>query len=550
MLGTLSMHRYRLSALALLACMACLGAPLAYGATCPARPAPGSVVNNPLDLYSANGVLTAAFTLRSELANYLEECYIYQSSNGAVEAPTLHLYPGDQLDLSLTNRLSYVPPPPPTKRQAMSGMAKMSDMAKKPAATQGAATHDACDGGTMVATSTNIHFHGLNIPPVCHQDEILNTDIENTDPAFKYKFKVPANDSPGMYWYHPHLHGETTLQVNGGAAGALIVDGMQNVKPQVAGLPVRVFVIRQQFTNPNSWVAGPYQLTLNYQPAASPLPSPVIQPQPGVQEFWRVANASSQAFLNLAVSFGDTQQPLEIIALDGIPVTTSSTVTSIALPPAGRAEFIVTTPPLGQAATFQQAGFDTGPIGNPNGSQVLAVIQASSSAIEPPALPAARPKDVPTVPQRFAGLIAQTVTAHRKIYFAEATNGTNGPTEFFITVDGQTPKVFSMSDPPAITTTVGAVEDWTVENRTGETHAFHIHQIHFLFMAVNGVAQTDPQLRDTVVVPAWSGTGPYPSVSLRMDFRDPEIAGTFVFHCHVLDHEDAGMMQKIQVNPK
>jgi FtsP/CotA-like multicopper oxidase with cupredoxin domain len=538
------MDRYRISAWALLICMACLGSSLAHGATCPKRPVPGSVVNNPLDLYSANGVLTAAFTFRSELASYLEECYIYQGSSGAVEAPTLHLNPGDQLDLSLTNRLTYLPPPPPTKRSAM------PDMEKMPATSQGAARHDPCQGGTMVATSTNIHFHGLNIPPVCHQDEILNTDIENTDPAFKYQLRVPKNDAPGMYWYHPHLHGETTLQVNGGAAGALIVDGMQNVKPQVAGLPERVFVIRQQFTNPNSWVAGPYQLTLNYQPAASPLPSPIIQMQPGVREFWRVANASSQAFLTLAVSFGDTQQPLEIIALDGIPVTSSSTVTSIALPPAGRAEFIVTAPPAGQAATFQQAGFDTGPIGNPNGSQVLALIQATTSAIEPPPLPAAHPKDVAAVPQRFAGLIAQAPTARRKIYFAEATNGSNGPTEFFITVDGQTPKLFSMSDPPAITTTVGAVEDWTVENRTGETHAFHIHQIHFLFMAVNGVAQEDPQLRDTVIVPAWSGTGPYPSVSLRMDFRDPEIAGTFVFHCHVLDHEDAGMMQKIQVNPR
>jgi FtsP/CotA-like multicopper oxidase with cupredoxin domain len=536
------MDRHRLFAWALLLGTACLGGSLAHGATCPQRPQPGSIVNNPLALYSANGVLTAAFTLRSEVTNYLEECYIYQSTGGAVEAPTLHLNPGDQLDLSLTNRLTYLPPPPPTR--AMRGMANMA--AKSP----GAATHNPCDGGTMVATSTNIHFHGLNIPPVCHQDEIINTDIENTDPAFQYQLRIPKNDAPGMYWYHPHLHGETTLQVNGGAAGALIVDGMQNVKPQVAGLPERVFVIRQQFSNPNSWVAGPYQLTLNYQPAASPLPSPVIQMQPGAREFWRVANASSQAFLTLAVSFGDTQQPLEIIALDGIPVSTSSTVTSIALPPAGRAEFIVTGPPVGQAANFQQAGFDTGPIGNPNGSQVLAVIQATTTAVEPPALPAAQPKAASAVPPRFAGLIAQTPTAHRKIYFAEATNGSNGPTEFFITVDGQTPKVFSMSDPPAITTTVGAVEDWTVENRTGETHAFHIHQIHFLFMAVNGVAQPDPQLRDTVIVPAWSGTGPYPSVSLRMDFRDPEIAGTFVFHCHVLDHEDAGMMQKIQVNPK
>src|SRR6202050_5001582 len=335
------MDRYRTSTLALLACMACLGGPLAYGAACPTRPGPGSVVNNPLDLYSANGVLTVAFTLRSELASYLEECYIYQSSSGAVEAPTLHLNPGDQLDLSLTNRLTYLPPPPPTKRSAM------PDMEKMPATAQGAARHDPCQGGTMVATSTNIHFHGLNIPPVCHEDEILNTDIENTDPAFKYQFRVPKNDSPGMYWYHPHLHGETTLQVNGGAAGALIVDGMQNVQPPVAGLPERVFVICQQFTNPNSWIPGPYQLTLNFQPAATPLPLPIIQMQPGATEFWRVANASSQAFLTLAVLFGQSAQPVEIIALDGIPVTSNYSQTSITLPPAGRAEFIVTGPSAG-----------------------------------------------------------------------------------------------------------------------------------------------------------------------------------------------------------
>jgi FtsP/CotA-like multicopper oxidase with cupredoxin domain len=517
---------------------------VAHAAACPTRPAPGTVVNNPLDLYSTNGVLTAAFTLRSELASYLEECYVYQSSTGAVEAPTLHLNPNDQLALSLTNRLTYVPPPPPSPRSPTPAMESMPGMA------QPAAAHNPCTGGTMAATSTNIHFHGLNIPPVCHQDEIINTDIENTDPAFKYKFRVPKNDSPGMYWYHPHLHGETTLQVNGGAAGALIVDGMQNVKPQVGGLPERILIVRQQFSNPNSWIPGPYQLTLNFQPAATPQPLPIIQMQPGATEFWRVANASSQAFLTLAVLFGQSAQPVEIIALDGIPVTSNYSQTSITLPPAGRAEFIVTGPPTGQAASFWQMGFNTGPIGNVNGAQELAVIQATTAAKEPPALPLAAAKAQPAVPQRFGGLIALAPTTTRSIYFAEATNGSNGPTEFFITVDGQTPTLFTMSAPPAITTTVGAVEDWTVENRTGETHAFHIHQIHFLFMAQNGVAQTNPQLQDTVVVPAWSGTGAYPSVTLRMDFRDPEIAGTFVFHCHVLDHEDAGMMAKIQVNPK
>jgi FtsP/CotA-like multicopper oxidase with cupredoxin domain len=168
---------------------------------CPARPSAGSLVSNPLDLYSQNGVLKAAFTMRSTLATHLEECFIYQSSNGAVEAPTLRLNPGDQLTLDLTNRLSYVPPspfrqgpppPPAEQRTTAASIPKMSAMSMRTTA------NDPCAGGAMVATSTNIHFHGLNIPPVCHQDDVLNTDIENTDPAFEYNIQIPANDPPGM----------------------------------------------------------------------------------------------------------------------------------------------------------------------------------------------------------------------------------------------------------------------------------------------------------------------------------------------------------------
>jgi FtsP/CotA-like multicopper oxidase with cupredoxin domain len=152
-------------------------------------------------------------------------------------------------------------------------------------------------------------------------------------------------------------------------------------------------------------------------------------------------------------------------------------------------------------------------------------------------------------PERFGGLLTQTPTAKRKLYFAEATQGSNGPTEYFITVDGQQPKVFNVNDPPAIVTQVGAVEDWTIENHAGETHAFHIHQIHFLVLAMNGQPVSDPELHDTITVPYWKGTGSFPSVKVRMDFRDPEIAGTFVYHCHILDHEDGGMMAKIRVDP-
>ena len=507
-------------------------------AACPARPQPGSAIHNPADLTSQNGVLNAAFTLRSVVqeSGFQQDCYIYKTGKGAVEAPTLRLNPGDTLKLSLTNRLTYSPPPPPSRSGAMAHM-----MSAAPSAT-------ACAGGPLIATSTNIHFHGLNVPPTCHKDDVLTTDIANTDPPFHYDFAIPKNDPPGLYWYHPHLHGETTLQVNAGAAGALIINGIEKFRPEVARLPERVFVIRQQFPG-GVWLPGPYELTVNYQPANFPnFPAPVLNVKPGVQEFWRVANATTQAFLKLQVWSGTKPQSLEVVALDGIPLAQTVNQNTIEIPPAGRAEFIVTTPAAGAVASFQNLSYNTGSIGNANLAEELARIVSSTGAEEPPALPAATP--APATPQRFAGLADATVTARRKLYFAEATSGSNGPTEFLMGVEGIIPKVFSPADPPAIVTKVGAVEDWTVENRTGETHAFHIHQIHFLYLELNGKKLPNPALRDTVIVPFWNGTGPYPSVKLRMDFREPQIAGTFVFHCHVLEHEDYGMMQKIEVDPK
>jgi FtsP/CotA-like multicopper oxidase with cupredoxin domain len=96
----------------------------------------------------------------------------------------------------------------------------------------------------------------------------------------------------------------------------------------------------------------------------------------------------------------------------------------------------------------------------------------------------------------------------------------------------------------------GTVEDWIIENRTNELHAFHIHQLHFLLMNSNGSPVDEPYLRDTINVDYSTGRQPeYPSVRLRMDFRDPNIVGTFVYHCHLLEHEDKGMMGVIQVVP-
>ncbi|HTW58084.1 MAG TPA: multicopper oxidase domain-containing protein [Terriglobales bacterium] len=518
--------------------------------TCPLRPSPGSIVHDGLSLSSQNGTLSAALTLRNapDALGYMHYCYDYTAANGSlIEAPTLRLNPGDWLSLDLTDDLNVTTPAGANLRYSPARMAHMAGMSSTTLSSADTSSNP-CQSTVINFNTTNLHFHGLNVPPVCHQDDVINTLIQ-TGQTFHYQVQIPPNEPPGLYWYHPHPHGYTTLQVNGGAAGAIIVNGIEKVKPQVAGLTERVFVIRQQFLNPLSWIPGSYQLTLNFQTATFPAgPSPIIQMQAGEKQFWRVCNATTQAFLALQVVFGTTPQQLEIIGLDGVPVSGDPMETTINIPPAGRAEFIVTAPPSGTAATFVNAGFNTGPVGNANPYQVLANIETTgtTSPVQVAAAPAA---PVQRVTQRFSGLAAITPTAQRHLYFSEAALGTNPPVNFFITVVGQQPKLFSMAEPPAIVTKVGAVEDWTIENRTSEEHAFHMHQIHFLVMAVNGVAVPIPTMQDTYEVPFWPGYGPYPSITVRMDFRDPTIAGTFVYHCHVLDHEDAGMMAKIRVDP-
>ena len=513
----------------------------AQGPICPQRPLPGTLVVNPVDLYSTNGSLTVNMTLQNQMGTdgFMHYCYSYMYNGTQIEAPTLRLNPGDQLVLNLTDNIQAPYDP------AYKGPTKMKMAMTQPPPLVRRTDPD-CNGGTVLPSSTNMHFHGMNIPPVCHQDDVIYTVIQSGDPPFQYNFQVPSNDNPGMYWYHPHPHGQATTQVDGGAAGALFIEG--NIQG-TQGLPERVFVIRQQFNNPNSWLPGPNQLTINFEPALWPNEqSPYINMQYGQSEFWRVANATSQSFLTLQLVYSTGPQQLEVVALDGVPLQTPIYENQILVAPAGRAEFIVPGLPTSEQGVFQTNGFATGVVGNVNPPQrLLQIYGTNNPKVEPP--PAAGVNKPAMQRPRFAGLATQQPTTTRNLYFSEQTVGSNGPTQYFITLAGEKPKVFNPNDPPAITTQIGAVEDWTIENHAGEAHAFHIHQLHFLLMAINGVPVTNPELYDTFPIPAWSGSGPYPSITVRMDFRDPQIAGTFVYHCHILDHEDGGMMQKIQVNP-
>lgn len=541
--------------------------------TCP-RPPAGGVVPEPEDLRSQNGVLKVDLAIHNYRGTdgSVRYCYLLPDGN---QSPTLRLKPGDLLILNLKNDLTGV---------ETAGSA--SDHSHAP--EKSGLHSDPCTRGSMTLTSTNLHFHGLTIPSLCHQDEVLKTSIQPGDPAFEYRFQIPPNEPPGLYWYHPHIHGFSKLQVLGGASGALIVEGIERANPDLAGLPERVIVIRDQdLLNPN---APPAQsepvlppmlidrdgdaanngtgfgrpakdLSINFVPVPYPdYPPATLRLKPGERELWRVLNASAITYLNLAILFGKSPQPVGIVAIDGVPINLGGNsarsehatewTNHVGVPPGARVEFIVSGPPAGVSGLFVTRTVDTGPGGENDPNRALAAIVPATDAPELHSVLDNSPTPLP--PPTVPWLGSVTPARVRKMYFSEKLEDPNNPnsaTTFYITVEGETPRPFDpASSVPNIVVKQGDVEDWIIQNRSSELHAFHIHQIHFQLVDWSGVPINEPFLRDTINVPYFNGrTLQYPSVRLRMDFRDPHTIGTFVYHCHLLEHEDGGMMGLIRV---
>jgi FtsP/CotA-like multicopper oxidase with cupredoxin domain len=499
--------------------------------------------------------------------------YCYVTADGK-ESPNLRLNPGDLLILNLKNDLT-----DPKGGTGAPGHHHAHTDPKKGG--------DPCTSGLMTSTSTNLHFHGLTIPPVCHQDDVVNTSIQPADAPFQYRFRIPADEPAGLYWYHPHIHGFSKVQVLGGASGALIVEGIESAVKEVAGLPERTMIIRDQdLLNPESppsksepvvpkmlldrdgdaanngtgFGRPAKDLSINFVPVPYPeYPPAVIRMKPNERQLWRVLNASAITYLNLQVLFNRAPQPLGLVALDGVPLNESgksgdsvSWQTHLGVPPGARMEFIVQGPPSGVTGLFVTRSVDTGPGGENDPNRAIARLAVSEDAPEPRAILAASPKPRLASGVPWLGDVAPVRT--RRLYFSEKPldpDKPNGPTEFYITVDGQTPVAFDpKSGLPNIVAKQGTVEDWIVENRSNELHAFHIHQLHFILLDYLGRAVNEPFLRDTVNVPYNTGRSlEYPSVRLRMDFRGPNTVGTFLYHCHMLEHEDGGMMGLIRVEP-
>ena len=512
---------------------------------CEEGTAGGEVKENPA-LFSKNGVLAVTFSYQTSVAADGNVKFCYRTADGK-QNPNLHLKPGDHLKLTLRNDT-------PVSQSAATMAMDMSSPGTAP-----------CGSSIMTNSTTNLHYHGTNTRPVCHQDEVIRTMV-NSGETFNFDLAIPADEPPGLYWYHPHIHGLAEAAVPGGASGALIVDGLGLVTKEVQNLRHRTFVLRDQLLPTTATVTDStpaWDISINGTPILSPdYVAPTLTMSKGKSEFWRVVNTAGDAMFDLQVVYDGVPQSLKVVALDAVPTNSQNnqrkgkavTKTNYILAPGNRVEFIVAPPgPSVKVAKLITRQVDTGPGGDFDPERPLLNLRLDQSIKAAAAL--SSPVDIMPVetgtanPQRFAGLDAATPVAQRKLYFMSVDTATD--TDFFVVVDGQTPVKFDPSLPPAITTTQGSTEDWVIENHTDELHSFHIHQIHFLLLERNGVPvpPEERQYLDVINVPYWDGVGPYPSVKVRMDFRGPYV-GDFVYHCHILEHEDKGMMAIIRVKPK
>jgi len=285
----------------------------------------------------------------------------------------------------------------------------------------------------------------------------------------------------------------------------------------------------------------------------------------GTRQYWQLLNAATDAFLSLSLQ--DEQGhalPLQVAARDGSPLADDGgrrlqpppTTDALSVPPGGRLEFWASAPPPGVKAYLVTHAIDTGCAGDRLPERRLAVVVARGDA---PTRATPAPARVARVHDVFTGMLARKVDRRRVLALAEYPRpGTVDQTDFYIVErhPGAVLRPYLMGDAPAITVKAGTTEEWVIENWTNELHTFHIHQLHFRVLAVDGQPVAAPPLLDVVEVPYATATGLLGKegpvrpgrVRIRMTFP-AALAGDIPFHCHLVDHEDNGMMAVLRIEP-
>ena len=455
------------------------GAGLVWAGTAGFQPAGGVLLSEPAAMRSKNGQLQVRLEASEGTVRIAGKNATASSYNGSLPGPTLYLRPGDRLQVTLANKLN---------------------------------------------DPTNLHVHGLHVSPEGNGDNMFIA----VDPgrSFDYAYQLPPDHPPGVYWYHPHHHGNVADQLFAGLYGAIIVEEPEPV-------PVtreRILVISDISLDGNGrvrtvsvgerMIGREGELILVNGQAV-----PTLTARPGERERWRVINACASRYLQLRL---DGQQ-LQLLGMDSGRFDTPRGVTEVLLAPGNRADLLVTTAqgtaslralPVNRGSMM---GMMAAAPSTATGSTALATLEVTGKKIAP----------LPPVPRQAVArdLRGQPVTRRRTLTFAMGMGmggGMGGGMAF--TIDG---KKF---DAARVDQTVetGSIEEWTIVNSSPMDHPFHLHVWPTQLVEDNGRDLSAPTWQDVVNIPARG------QIKILTAFDD--FSGRTVYHCHILDHEDLGMM--------
>lgn len=451
----------------------------------------GREIVDPQVLDSRDGVLRVTLTQAPARITVAGATFTSNVFNGEYIPPVLRMRRGDRLELELVNRI---------------GAADVQIDGPQP---------------------SNIHYHGMVVPPSPPGDDVFLDIGAGAD--YAYRWQVPANHEQGTHWYHPHSHGLVEPQILSGMSGMLVVDGLISEHfPAFLGLRQRYLVLKD-IVLPGADPQAANTKTINGVLGG------VLRLRPGEMQVWNLGNLGADAYFDLAA---DGVQLWEINR-DGNVVVQPRRLDSVFLPPGGRSTVVVVAPTTPGAYAVRTLEVDTGPQGDPNPEVQLATLVVDGAPVDTLALQSRllRPADRPdTIGDTPAELLALPITRRRVITFSETPDGNT----FFI--DGRSYDA-GRDD---ITVSLGDVEEWTLRNVSGERHVFHIHQLDFLVTSVDGRPVPPEHLNDVVDL-SYARDGTPGEVKIIVPFTDPTMVGRFVFHCHIVGHEDAGMMANLVV---
>jgi FtsP/CotA-like multicopper oxidase with cupredoxin domain len=432
---------------------------LEYNAFTESQPSPldGMNFSKSQDVFSKDGVLQTTITAAYKIGNVDNQSITSMVYNGSLGGPTLHVYPGERIELNLINNLN---------------------------------------------ESTNIHYHGLHVSPSNNSDNVfLEVAPGETQ---QYIVDIPIDQPVGAYWYHSHMHTLAYEQVSAGLSGMIVVEGIEKLLPKpLQDIKKQTFTMRDFPVN-----SDPTQPT--YRTVNGEI-NPDVNIKPGETQLWRLANIGSETVYKV----GLPGHKFHVIAEDGYPVWEVWDTDNLVLPSGKRFDVLVT--PMGNGSIpFKALDY------YPYPETTIATINVQGNPKEP----------VKTIPSSLTSkedLNIMNITNNRVLTFS------SNDEEQRYTINNKTFDHNRIDQKVKL----GTVEQWRLINTDEDEHPFHIHVNDFQVITVNGEQYDSHGLQDIVLIP---GHG---EVVIRIPFED--FVGKSVYHCHIMFHEDNGMMGVFEI---